>query len=78
LEGLKSGFVQSAIDTNKNHLINELISGNKTYLGVNKHPNNMEKWIDLNSETSTKTSEFSPLEPFYLENYFSKTAENHA
>lgn len=78
VEGLKSGFVQSAIDTNKNHLINELISGKKTYLGVNKHPNNMEKWIDLNSETRTKTSEFSPLEPFYLENYFSKTAENHA
>ena len=78
LEGLKSGFVQSAIDTNKNHLINELISGKKTYLGVNKHPNNMEKWIDLTPDTSAKTSEFSPLEPFYLESYFSKTAENHA
>ncbi len=78
LEGLKSGFVHSAIDTNKNHLISELLSGNKTYLGVNKHPNNMEKWIDLTPETNTKTPEFSPLEPFYLENYFSKTAENHA
>ena len=78
VEGLKSGFVQSAIDSNKNHLISELLSGHKTYLGVNKHPNNMEKWIDLNPETSAKTCEFSPLEPFYLENYFSKTAENHA
>jgi hypothetical protein len=38
----------------------------------------MEMWIDLNPETSAKTCEFSPLEPFYLENYFSKTAENHA
>jgi methylmalonyl-CoA mutase len=78
VEGIKSGFVQSAIDTNKNQLISELLSGKKTYLGVNKHPNGMEKWIDLNPERSTKTSEFGPLEPFYLENYFPKTAENHA
>jgi methylmalonyl-CoA mutase len=78
VEGLKSGFVQSAIDSNKNHLISELLSGHKTYLGVNKHPNNMEKWIDLTPETSEKTFEFSPLEPFYLENHFSKTVENHA
>jgi methylmalonyl-CoA mutase len=78
IEGLKSSTLQTRINTNKTQLISDLNSGKKTYLGVNKHPNNMEKWIDLNSETSTKTSEFSPLEPFYLENYFSKTAENHA
>ncbi len=78
VEGLKSGFVQSAIDTNKKYLINELQNGKKTYLGVNKHPNNMETWIDLNPETTRKSFEFSSLEPFYLENYFSKTAENHA
>ena len=77
LESLKDNTIQNRIIENKNKLVADLLSNKRTFLGVNKHPNGMEEWIEPINNSSEALTDFTPLTPFYLENHFSKTVADH-
>lgn len=73
---IKANHIQEKINTNKSILVNDLMQKSKTFLGINKHPNPMETWIDSSPITPPiSVSEFEPLRPFYLENHYLKTVK---
>lgn len=73
--GLSSNFIQQLIDENKTQLIADLNLNQKTFLGINKHPNQMEKWTALTPPKMAKPTPFKPLTPFYLEDHYTKTQQ---
>jgi methylmalonyl-CoA mutase len=64
--------IQNKIETNQNQLIADLTDNSRTFLGINKHPNASETWTNVSPNNAEHNSEFKPLIPFYLENYFPK------
>ncbi len=70
--------IQAQINDNKKQLIADLRNQSKTFLGINKHPNAMEKWVDISPITPPPVLiDFEPLRPFYLENQYIKTVKAH-
>lgn len=69
---LKTNHIQNEILANRNRLISDLNANSRTFLGVNKHPNSMENWIELTVPNQPDSTDFIPVSPFYLENYFIK------
>ena len=47
-----------------------MVDNSSTFLGVNKHPNAVETWVDSTQNNAKKSSEFKALQPFHLENHF--------
>ena len=75
---LMANKIQTQINDNKKQLIADLMNQSKTFLGINKHPNSMEKWVDISPITPTTVPiDFEPLRPFYLENQYIKTVNTH-
>ena len=75
---LMANKIQAQINDNKKQLIADLMNQSKTFLGINKHPNSMEKWVDISPITPTTVPiDFEPLRPFYLENQYIKTVNTH-
>lgn len=74
---LSSNLIQDKIQTTKAALIASLRDNKRTFLGVNKHPNNMEDWVEPTVEYVESETPFTPLRPFYLEHHFLKTVSNH-
>lgn len=68
MTGLASNLIQDQIESNRSALIRSLNNGDKTFLGVNKHPNGTDEWIKPKAAV-TKINDFKALEAFYLENY---------
>ncbi|MBI3133121.1 MAG: hypothetical protein HYZ14_00455 [Bacteroidetes bacterium] len=71
---LQNNTIQSLIEENQTYLVEKLRSGKQTFLGVNKYPSNLEKWIPIKlPETvpaSTGTGKtFKALSPFSLESF---------
>jgi methylmalonyl-CoA mutase len=71
INSLKNNFIQSKINENKQLLIEQLNSGQKTFLGVNKYPSTLEQWVEVRPETISGI-EFEPLNEFILEAYYQK------
>ena len=74
ISGLKSNYIQNEIQKNKVLLIDQLNSNNKMFLGVNKYQNTLEDWIKVD-KSKTTIGEFKALDPFILENYYTKSTE---
>ena len=75
---LMANKIQTQINDNKKQLIADLMNQSKTFLGINKHPNSMEKWVDISPITPTTVPiDFEPLRPFYLENQYIKIVNTH-
>jgi len=74
IEEIKTNKIQAAIKQNTRKLVKDLTDKSKTFLGINKHPNPMEKWTDVSPiAPSSVPVDFEPLRPFYLENQYLKT-----
>lgn len=74
IQSVTDNHVQTRIEANKTQLISDLQSNKRTFLGVNKHPNPTENWIDHSPiEAKENSGDFSALTPFQLENYYSKS-----
>ncbi len=68
IAALKENKIQDAIEKTRNALIDALNTKKKTFLGVNKYPNTMEKWTEVTPTPLAKSgTEFKPIIPFYLE-----------
>ncbi len=78
IKNLKSNAIQTRIDANKMELISDLESNKRTFLGVNKHPNATEKWLDTRAGIQPdSTGDFKALHPFKLENYYTKSVKTN-
>ena len=77
--GLLASFsnhkVEALIQSNQTALIEGMNSGQKTFLGVNKHPNGAEEWVALQKPTASSDT-FMALQSFEIENYF-ENSTNH-
>jgi methylmalonyl-CoA mutase len=74
ISGLKSNYIQNEIQKNKVLLIEQLNSNDKMLLGVNKYQNTLEDWIKVD-KSKTTIGKFKALDPFILENYYTKSTE---
>ena len=74
ISGLKSNYIQNEIQKNKVLLIDQLNTNNKMFLGVNKYQNTLEDWIKVDKPKTT-IGKFKALDPFILENYYTKSTE---
>ncbi|MFT5821415.1 MAG: methylmalonyl-CoA mutase [Crocinitomix sp.] len=70
IASVRNNSVQDKIAANQQQLIADLIDNKRTFLGVNKHPNATEQWINVSPENTLENVDFKPLLPFYLENHF--------
>lgn len=73
VKSIESNDIQTRIGENKNQLIADLNLNQRTFLGVNKHANAMEDWVNLNPPKMEEPTAFVALAPFYLEDHFTKT-----
>ena len=71
---IESNYIQTQIKENKDLLINQLNSGDKMLLGINKYQSTLEDWIKISHPTQTKGN-FTPLTPFILENHYLNTTK---
>lgn len=72
---IQNNRIQNEIESNTQLLVNEMNEKKRTFLGINKFPNPLEEWMDVQSASSTDGKEFKALKPFYLENEFTKSAD---
>jgi len=72
IKAIKENTIQTKIQANRKALIDQMISNKNTFLGVNKHPNATEEWIEPIEPNKTSNGDFEALTPFNLEAYFSK------
>ncbi|NOQ74975.1 MAG: hypothetical protein GQ574_23380 [Crocinitomix sp.] len=70
IASVKNNAIQSKILENQKQLIADLVDNKRTFLGVNKHPNGTETWINVSADNTVENGEFKALRPFYLENHF--------
>lgn len=75
IAGLESNKIQDLIEDNKTTLINWMNTGERTFLGVNKHPNSSEEWVSPEKRPE-KTDAFKAIQPFELENYFEQNTHH--
>jgi len=71
---IESNYIQNKIQENKDLLIDQLNSGNKMLLGVNKYQNTLEDWKTV-TEPKTAKGKFKALTPFILENHYIKSTK---
>lgn len=76
IASIQTNYIQQLISENKIYLIDQVQQGKKTFLGINKYPSSLEKWIAVKEQDLEKTpTPFEPLHPFTLEHsYQPKTA----
>ncbi len=70
IAAVRNNVVQNKIAENQKQLITNMVDNSSTFLGVNKHPNAVETWVDSTQNNAKKSSEFKALQPFHLENHF--------
>jgi len=70
ISSLKNNFIQSLIDENKKDLIDKMLNGKQTFLGVNKFQSKLEKWIEPKKSNEEQKSSFKKLSVFRLENSY--------
>ena len=69
---IKNNFIQEKIEENKKFLIQKIMSGEQTFLGVNKFQNKSEKWIDIEKNIPAQTTTFKSLSVFQPEHFYTK------
>ena len=74
---LVSGYVNEIIGDTTAQLVADMQDNTRTFLGVNKHPNGMEDWVETKAEQPSETTAFPSLKPFILEDHFSKTVASN-
>jgi len=74
VESINNNHIQSLIDENKQVLIEQLNTGKKTFLGVNKYPSTLEEWTEVKPDL-VKGKDFEPIAEFILEQHYQKPTE---
>ena len=67
---IESNFIQNLIEENQQHLLSQIESKKQTFLGINKYPNSLEKWIAVSPAEKLSGADFKPLAPFNLEQQY--------
>ncbi|MBK9192618.1 MAG: hypothetical protein IPM77_14565 [Crocinitomicaceae bacterium] len=67
---IESNFIQNQIEENQNYLRSQIESKKQTFLGINKYPSSLEKWIDITASEKSSGADFKPLSPFKLEQQY--------
>lgn len=67
---MNSNFIQNQIEENQNYLKAQIENKKQTFLGINKYPNSLEKWIDISVPEKSSGTDFKPLATFMLEQQY--------
>ncbi len=68
---IKEAKLQQLIEGHKKTLIEQMLDGSSTLLGVNKHQNKSETWVENSSQPSNPEPTFPALKDFILEEQYS-------
>jgi len=75
LSAISNGYIHSLINKNRQDMVAQLNAHTQTLLGVNKYPNNMETWQNVDHQDSKKSVAFEGFTIFQLESNFEKTTK---
>lgn len=70
IAAVRNNVVQNKIAENQKQLIADMVDNSRTFLGVNKHPNAAETWVNSTDCNTDQPTAFIALQPFHLENHF--------
>ncbi|MEX1002638.1 MAG: methylmalonyl-CoA mutase family protein [Crocinitomicaceae bacterium] len=75
IEAVNVNYIQNEIAANQAYLLEQVTSGEKTFLGVNKYPSSLEKWKTVDPSTKALTADFKALQVFRVEEHY-KTSQH--
>ena len=74
LKCIETNVIQHQILETRKKLQQDIQTGKKSFLGVNRYPNKAEKWIHANHQSDSTAEDFEAIQPFIAEQYYQQQA----
>ncbi|MBK7128614.1 MAG: hypothetical protein IPM74_01360 [Crocinitomicaceae bacterium] len=74
MKSIENNMIQNQIEETRSKMQEDIQTGKKSFLGVNRYPNKTEQWIQANHKLESTGKEFNPIKPFIAEHYYQPQA----